>query len=187
MLTSIKKQPVLLPKEYLFTNMVISENHKKLMHDGINATLYTVRKLYQIVDGRAVVRRMLHTCIPWFRAKPEEELYKIENLQKIRLSTIRPFQNAGVDFCGPFFAKGKKYRNRNKVKVYVTVFVCVSTRAVHFELVGELMTDAFLRCLRRFFARRGKVKNMYSDNGTNFIGANNELRELHSLLESQEF
>ena len=52
-------------------------------------------------------------------------------------------------------------------------------KAVHIELVSDLTTDAFLAALKRLFARRGKVQDMYSDNATNFVGANRELRDLH--------
>lgn len=61
----------------------------------------------------------------------------------------------------------------------------MSTKAIHVELVGDLSTDMFLASLRRFFARRGKLKRIYSDNGTNFVGAKNELSELYGLLNSE--
>lgn len=56
------------------------------------------------------------------------------------------------------------------------IFVCFTTKACHIELVTDLTTEAFLASLRRFFARRGKCLNLYSDNGTNFVGANRELK-----------
>ncbi|XP_076660396.1 uncharacterized protein LOC143363742 [Halictus rubicundus] len=59
-------------------------------------------------------------------------------------------------------------------------------RAVHLEVVGDLTTDAFLSALKRFIARRGICSNIYSDNGTNFVGANNELNELHRVLREDE-
>lgn len=64
--------------------------------------------------------------------------------------------------------------------------MCLTTRAVHIELVGDLTTASFLGALRRFFARRGKSKVIYSDNATNFLGADGELKALHSLLNSNE-
>lgn len=76
----------------------------------------------------------------------------------------------GVDFCGPFFTKEHRHRNRTKVKTYVSVFVCFATKAVHLELVNDLSTEAFLACLKRFFSRRGLSRSMHSDNATNFVG-----------------
>ncbi|XP_033363073.1 uncharacterized protein LOC117241211 [Bombus vosnesenskii] len=59
-------------------------------------------------------------------------------------------------------------------------------KAVHIELVSDLTSEAFIAALRRFIARRGFCVTIYSDNGTNFVGANNELRELRNLLQSDD-
>lgn len=68
--------------------------------------------------------------------------------------------------------------------MYVAVFICLCTKAVHLELVSDLTTERFIQALRRFASRRGKPKDMYSDNGTNFVGACNKLRDLNDLLKS---
>ncbi|XP_071643026.1 uncharacterized protein [Temnothorax longispinosus] len=52
------------------------------------------------------------------------------------------------------------------------------TKAVHLELVEDMTTAAFIGALKRFISRRGKVVNMYSDNGLNFRGADNEMQDL---------
>ena len=95
------------------------------------------------------------------------------DLPKKRLSLERPFLACGIDYCGPFFMKEKRHRNRNKIKIYVAIFVCFATKAVHIELVSDLTTEAFLAALRKFFSRRGLSSDIYSDNGTNFMGARN--------------
>jgi len=63
-------------------------------------------------------------------------------------------------------------------KDYIAIFVCFVTKAVQIEFVTSLTTEIFLAALRRFIARRGKLKTIYSDNGTNFQGAANELHEI---------
>ncbi|CAK9826901.1 hypothetical protein ANTRET_LOCUS4669 [Anthophora retusa] len=108
------------------------------------------------------------------------------NLPKDRVTLIRPFQTTGIDYCGPFFIKERKYRNTKRLKVYVAVFVCFATKAIHLELVSDLSTDAFLASLRRFFARRGFAQTIYSDNATNFVGAKNSLSEIQTFLESKQ-
>jgi hypothetical protein len=75
-------------------------------------------------------------------------------------------------------------RSKTITKGYIAIFVCFVTKAVHIEVVTSLTTEAFLAALRRFVARRGKPKTIYSDNGTNFQGASNQLHELYKMLQS---
>ncbi|XP_018400049.1 PREDICTED: uncharacterized protein LOC108777615 [Cyphomyrmex costatus] len=107
------------------------------------------------------------------------------NLPPARVNAAIPFTHTGIDFCGPFFIKEKKHRNRNRVKVYICVFVCLSVKAVHLEVVSDLSSDGFLAALRRLVARRGIPAHIYSDNGTNFVGANSQLKEVYALLNSE--
>ena len=62
-------------------------------------------------------------------------------------------------------------------KRYGVIFTCLTVQAVHIELTSDLITEIFLPTLRHFIARRGKPKEIFSDNGSNFIGADRELRE----------
>jgi hypothetical protein len=83
----------------------------------------------------------------------------------------------------------RESRGRGKralLKSYIAIFVCFTTKAIHIELVTELTTAEFL-ALRRFIARRGLPQNIYSDNATNFVGANNELIELKNFFENKQF
>ncbi|XP_033218277.1 uncharacterized protein LOC117173746 [Belonocnema kinseyi] len=104
-------------------------------------------------------------------------------LPKNRIVFERAFLHTGIDYCGPFSIKERKYQNRNKIKIYAAIFVCFATKAVHIEIVSDLTTEAFLACLKRFFARRGKGSNLYSDNATNFKGAQRELAEILNFLQ----
>ncbi|XP_053597334.1 uncharacterized protein LOC128668418 [Microplitis demolitor] len=106
------------------------------------------------------------------------------DLPSYRVEQARPFHRVGVDYCGPLFIKERRFRNRQKLKVYVAVYVCMSTKAVHLELVSDLTTEAFLASLKRFFSRRGLSSDIYSDNGSNFVGASRELQELYTLINS---
>ena len=64
------------------------------------------------------------------------------------LAMSRAFVNTGIDYCGPFFVKEKRFRNRGSVKCYVSVFICLGTKAVHIELVSDLTTEEFLAALK---------------------------------------
>jgi hypothetical protein len=98
------------------------------------------------------------------------------NLPRARIEPSRPFLHTGVDYAGPIKILPKTGRGQQTMKSWIAVFVCFSTKAVHLELATELSTAAFLAALRRFVSRRGKPQCMYSDEGTNFTGADNEMQ-----------
>lgn len=108
------------------------------------------------------------------------------DLPKTRITSARPFLHVGVDYCGPFYIKERRHRNQTKLKTYVAVFVCMVTKAIHLELASDLTTDAFLACLKRFFARRGLALSIHSDNGKNFVGASKEIKELFNEISNHE-
>ena len=66
--------------------------------------------------------------------------------------------------------------------MYISLFVCFATKAIHLEIVSNLTTEACIAALKRFVARRGVPAAIFSDNGTNFIGARNELIQLKLIL-----
>lgn len=81
--------------------------------------------------------------------------------------------------------KRSKGRGQKTIKVYIALFVCFVTRAVHLEVVSDLSTDAFIAALKRFISRRGKCSEIFSDCGTNFIGAKRKLAEFEKLVLSE--
>ncbi|XP_033213911.1 uncharacterized protein LOC117170978 [Belonocnema kinseyi] len=179
-----QKHPILLPRKHHVTDLIIRDTHFTLKHSGVQATMYSVRERYWPIDGRNVTRRLIHQCIKCFRSKPRSIDHQVENLPSDRLEYSQLFLNVGVDSCGPFYIKERRYRNIKKVKTFVAVFVCLATKAVHLELVSDLTTIAFLGSLKRFISRRGKPDKIRSDNGTNFQGANRQLNELKQLFSS---
>ena len=95
-----------------------------------------------------------------------------------RFDTTRPFNSTGIDMFGPLHVK----RFRRTEKRYGMLATCMATRAVHLEVVYSLDTDSCIMGLRRFFARRGKPSALFSDNGTNFVGSQRELKaELRAM------
>ncbi|XP_066595071.1 uncharacterized protein [Prorops nasuta] len=179
-----QKHPILLPNKHPLTDCIIRESHLKHYHTSIQATLYNMRQKFWLIDGKNQIRRIIKGCMRCFRFRSNVTQYKMANLPSYRVNQTTPFTHTGIDYCGPFHIKEKKFRNRNKLKVYICVFVCLVIKAVHFEVVSDLTTEGFLAALRRFIARRGMPEHIHSDNGTNFIGANNQLKELYVLFNS---
>lgn len=85
----------------------------------------------------------------------------------------RPFSYVGLDYFGPLLVK----QGRTNVKRWIALFTCLTVRAVHLEVVNSLTTSSCVSAVRRFIGRRGAPIEFYSDNGTNFQGAERLLRE----------
>lgn len=110
----------------------------------------------------------------------------MRNLPLPRVSQLKPFSHVGIDFGGPFLITLSKNRGSRSQKAYICLFVCLSVRTIHLELCSELSTEAFLAALRRFMSRRGRIASIYSDNATNFHGANRKLLENMRSASSEE-
>ncbi|XP_025405143.1 uncharacterized protein LOC112679520 [Sipha flava] len=108
-------------------------------------------------------------------------------LPSFRVREAHPFSVVGIDYARPLEIKEFSLRKSRIVKVYIALFVCMTTKAVHLESVTALSTDAFRLTLDRFVARRGVPISIYSDCSTNFVGAARQLRHLvnHSDSRSQ--
>lgn len=107
------------------------------------------------------------------------------NLPSCRLKPGSIFLYVGIDFVGPMLIKSWMGRGSKSYKCWIAIFVCLSTKALHLEAVTDLTTSAFLASFRRFVARRGKPLHIYTDNGTNFVSCNQELRQLYAFLNSR--
>ncbi len=103
-----------------------------------------------------------------------------------RTTPSPPFSSTGVDFAGPFTLRMGYTRKPVLIKTYACVFICLTTRAIHIELCSSLEADEFRAAFQRFCARRGCPTNVYSDNGTNFVGTFNEIQEIQQLLDSSK-
>lgn len=178
------KHPVVLPARHPFTRLLFQHYHERLLHAGPQLVLSVVRLRFWPLGGRSVVRNTINKCQKCFRSKPSPIQQFMGDLPAARVVVSRPFSNSGVDYFGPVYLR--PVPRRGVVKAYVAIFVCLCTKAVHLELVSDLCTDRFLQALRRFVARRGRCSNIYSDNGTNFVGARNKLQDLLQLLRNRD-
>ena len=87
-----------------------------------------------------------------------------------RVQPARPFTTSGTDYTGPIVLRLGSTRSKQIIKGYIAIFVCIVTKAIHTEVVTSLTTEAFLAALRRFIIRRGRLRVIYSDIGTNVQG-----------------
>ena len=162
-----KNYPVLLPEASHFTKLLIRESHERVLHFGIESTLAKVRESYWIIRGRKAVKNILKKCVTCKRFQgrtmtPPES----PELPDFRVNhTNSPFSITGLDFAGPLFVKNKGLPNS---KVYILLFTCASSRAIHLELTPNMKSPAFIRGFQRFASRRGTPDEIINDNFKTF-------------------
>lgn len=176
LLTFSEKHPVILPSKHHFTRLFIENCHLICLHGGVQLTLNQVRKTCWIVHEKRIVGMHLKSCKVCFTNNPIPKAQLMGDLPHTRVRPSRLFAATGVDYAGPISFRVSKGRGNASYKGYVAVFVCLCTKAIHLEAVSDLTTSAFIAALQRFFARRGLAHDIYSDYGTTFIGANNQLQ-----------
>jgi hypothetical protein len=178
------RYPIILPKDHKVTSLIIKDSHERNHHAGTNHVLADLSSQYWIVSAREAIRKFERACMTCKRNKAMPGRQIMAPLPEQRLSvSMRAFVHTSVDYAGPFITR--QGRGKARQKRYLCLFTCFATRAVHFEMANSLDTDSFLNAFFRMTSRRGMPAHMYSDNGTNFVGGNNELRELVDLQERQ--
>lgn len=170
------KHPILLPYNHHYTTLLFRHYHTQNLHAGPNLLVSLIRQNYWPIKAKHIAKKTVHTCVTCFRNKPILASQIMGNLPKDRVTPCIPFNVTGVDFCGPFLIKSHARKPADK-KIYVSVFVCFATKAVHLEVVSDLTAAAFISALKRFIARRGKCAKLWSDNATNFHGADNSIKK----------
>ncbi|XP_017480697.1 PREDICTED: uncharacterized protein LOC108369976 isoform X2 [Rhagoletis zephyria] len=143
------------------------------MHGGIREMLQYLRRDLWIVHARVRCLHQCKTCKLHQRAMQQQQM---ADLPRSRVMVAPPFSNAGLDYAGPFLVRHGGKRSTTTTKTYAAIFICMCTKAVHIELAEDLSTRAFLDVFDRFVSRRGYCTNLYSDNGTQFVGANRQLQ-----------
>lgn len=104
------------------------------------------------------------------------------NLLAQRLTPGSPFEFVGVDYAGPYLIRDRRGRGCKLIKCYICLFVCLNIKAVHIECVTKLAKESFMLAFKRFMARRGKPKQIFSDNGTNFTAASSDIKMFQEFL-----
>jgi hypothetical protein len=172
---------IILPKNHRVVELIITQFHEQSAHSGQEHVLSLIRQHYWIIGGRRVVKKLL-CCCPRCRLKFSRPLgQRMADLPLERQTADEPpFACTGLDYFGPLMVKS----GRSQLKRYGCLFTCFASRAVHIEVAHSLDTDSFLNAFQRFVSRRGIPRKLWSDNGTNFVGANKELQHAIRSLDN---
>lgn len=166
------KFPIILPKNHRVTELLIDWHHRRFGHHNGETVVNEIRQRFHISTLRTMVRKLSKKC-QWCNVyKAQPAVPKMAPLPEARVTPfVRPFSLVGVDYFGPYMIK----IGRSQVKRWVALFTCMVIRAVHVEVAASLSTESCKLAIRRFIARRGAPTQIYTDHGTNFVGASREL------------
>ena len=168
------KYPIILDARHPFVKLFLEHTHVKHYHQGAEYLRSIVQEHYTILKLRSSLRSIKAHCLRCreFQAVTMQPI--MSDLPKERLAyQSPPFTNTGVDYFGPFYVTVR----RTTEKRWGFLFTCLTTRAVHVEIVTSMDTSSCVMGVERFVSRRGTPAMIWSDNGSNFIGAEKELRE----------
>ena len=172
------KHPILRPSKHPATRIMMLKCHLDNYHQGVERVRNGLQQKFWILDLRNALRNIKNRCVPSRKYSAVVQAPTMADLPRERVHKVDfPFTFAGVDYFGPIEVKYM----RKTLKRWVCVFTCLFTRAIHLERVYSLDTDSCLSAVLRFIARRGHLSTNWSDNGTNFVGANNELKQFASM------
>ena len=126
---------------------------------------------YWVEGPTSLIKRALKECLFCRRRNAKHEVQVMADLPPAQLEPEEPpFTHTGIDYFRPIMVK----HGRSELKRYGCI---MTVRAVHLVVAPDLTTSSFINALRRFIARRGTVKYLYSDNRSNFVGAEKILRD----------
>ncbi|XP_032790461.2 uncharacterized protein LOC116927531 [Daphnia magna] len=177
------KHPILLPGDQLLTQRIVWDHHVKNLHVKAETLLASIRSRYWILSGRNVIKSVLNNCWTCKRRSLRQCHPLWHRFQYIGLPRIALLLPLRIDYFGPLTVRvgGRGVRHEKR---WISLFTCLTTRAVHLETSDELSLEEFLLCFTRFVSVRGNPEVIYSDNGTNLVAAEQELRQaLEELFE----
>ena len=168
------KHPIYLPNTSHFTALLILHYYHLVGHSGMGHTWTSIRQTYWIIKGVATVRRVIGHCILCKKRNASVSQQIMTDLSQGRLRLEKsPFYHVGIHPFGPLIVR----QRRSNVKRYRCILTCLTTRIFHLELAHNLTTDFFINTFRRFICSRGSPDQIYSDNASNFVGAQRMLRK----------
>ena len=169
------KYPIIIPKGHI-AKLLIRFQHNFMNHSGVGSVVTTLQNKFWIIRAKVTAKSIIKDCVPCQRQDSRSCNEVAAPLPSDRVRKGPPFSVVGVDYAGPLYSK--EFPSK---KLYILLFVCGITRAIHIELTESLLTSEFLLCFRRFTARRGVPLRVYSDNARTFTSAEKKLVEHYGM------
>ena len=185
-LTISQKHPIIIDSKDVFMILLCNYLHVCLGHCGPTLLLVAVGRRFHVVSARRLTRSVCSQCKVCRKAAPKPQPQLLGELPAERICTSPAFTSTGLDFAGPFTIKKGHTRKPVLLKSYLCLFICLATKAIHLEVISDLTTASFIAGLKRFVSRRGCPSVIHSDNGSNFVGARNQLKEVYAFLKAED-
>ena len=169
------KYPIIVPSGHV-AKLLIRFQHHFMNHSGVPSVITALQNKFWIIKAKVNAKTIIKDCVPCQRQDSRACNEVAAPLPSDRVRKGPPFSVVGVDYAGPLYCSELPSK-----KLYILLFVCGITRAIHIELTESLKTHEFLLCFRRFTARRGVPQKVYSDNARTFTSAANKLSEHYGI------
>ena len=178
-----QQHPIILDSRDSLIQKLFRSEHIRLSHCGPSLLLCHSSNQLHVLGAKRLSREICSTCVSCRRVNPRPVPQLMGDLPLGRTQTSQPaFTNTGMDFAGPYTIRQGHTRRPVKIEAGICIFICLATKAVHLEVTSDMSTESFTACLRRFISRRNCPKTLHCDNGSNFVGARNELKRLYTFL-----
>ena len=166
------KHPIFFDARHTLVRLMARSLHHQHFHQGLDYMRSVLKMKYAILGLHRLLRSIENQCVTCRKRKASTIQPNISNLPVERLGHKQPpFNPTGVDYFGPLYVPVR----RSTEKRWGFRFTCLTTRAVYLEIVPSLDTSSCVMDIERFISRRGTPSTIWSDNGTNFVGAEKEL------------
>ena len=169
--------PIIIPKNSHVAKLLIDHYHNAVKHQGRHFSEGALRRAgFWIIGSKRLISSFIQKCVVCRKLRGKFQEQKMSDLPEDRLTPGPPFTYVGLDTFGPWNVLTRKTRQgSSNSKRWAILFTCMTTRAVHIELIESMSGSSFINALRRFQSIRGPVKVFRSDRGSNFIGATDNL------------
>ena len=153
-LSNYERHPLILPSSHHVTILIVRHYHAKVQHQGRGFTHGLIQSSgFWILGGKRLVSSIIDKCVKCKRLRGQRQMQKMADLPAERLAPAPPFSYVGLDVFGPWQVCARRTRGGfANAKRWAVLFTCMTTRAIHIEVIESMDTSSFINALRRFLA-----------------------------------
>lgn len=177
------KHPIFIPRQSLLTPLIIRAYHERNFHSGPGNTVNNIRQCYWI-NCALSVKLALRGCTFWRREDGSPYIAPDHAaLPDFRVTPSFPFTATGIEYTSACIVR----TDNGDIKVYISLFTCAASRAIHLEVLTDLSAKEFIQVFRRFTSHHSLPKLVMTDNATNLTAGNKIVQRLLNNKEVQAY